>query len=166
MVVLRGPYSWLLFRICRTYADWESCCFMYLMCSWYLCFRLQLVCPTYDNLNMLHVSLYIQHLPNRHGQIYQFKNIKEKLYRTNDAIWYKKPCRQKQLTPNYTSFTINGINRQCLSTVKTATHFQINQELKFLYITKQKLNTQIYKFHLECASAWHNNCQLTWSNPD
>jgi hypothetical protein len=139
---------------------------MYLMCSWYLCFRLQLVCPTYDNLNILHVSLSIQHFLNRHGQIYQYKNVKEKLYITNDAIRYNRPCRQKQLTPNCTSSMINGTNRQCLSTVKTATRFHINQELKFLYIKKQKRNKQLYKFHLECAAAWHNNCQLTWSNPD
>ena len=27
--------------------------------------------------------------------IYGYKNIKRKLYRTNAAIWYKKICRQK-----------------------------------------------------------------------
>ena len=38
-MVLMRPYSWLLFRICRVYADFVSFCFMYLMCSWYLCLR-------------------------------------------------------------------------------------------------------------------------------
>jgi len=33
--------------------------------------------------------------------IYNYKNIKRKLYRTNAAIWYNKICRQKQLTPSY-----------------------------------------------------------------
>ena len=39
IVVLMGPYSWLLFRICRAYADCGSYCFMHLTRSWYLCFR-------------------------------------------------------------------------------------------------------------------------------
>ena len=33
-------------------------------------------------------------------QTYKYKNIKEKLYKNNAAIWYNKSCRQKQLTPN------------------------------------------------------------------
>ena len=57
IVRLIGPYSWLLFRLCRTYAEWGSFCFMYLMCFWYLCLRLRLVCPMFDNLHVLHVSL-------------------------------------------------------------------------------------------------------------
>ena len=56
-MVLMRPYSWLLFRICRAYADFGSFYFMYLMCSWYLCLRFQFVCPVYDNLNGFHVSL-------------------------------------------------------------------------------------------------------------
>jgi hypothetical protein len=36
-------------------------------------------------------------------QIYQYKNTKEKLYKTNAAIWYNKTCRQKYRTPNYIS---------------------------------------------------------------
>ena len=35
-------------------------------------------------------------------EIYQYKNTKSKLYRTNAAIWSKKKtCRQKQLIPTY-----------------------------------------------------------------
>jgi len=56
-VVIMRPYSWLFFRIRRAYADLGSFCFMYLMYSWYLCLRFMFVCPMYNNLNMLHVSL-------------------------------------------------------------------------------------------------------------
>jgi len=38
-------------------------------------------------------------------EIYQYRNIKEKLHSTNAAIWYNKICREKQLAPNYTSIT-------------------------------------------------------------
>jgi hypothetical protein len=42
------PYSCLLFRMCRAYADWGSLFFTYLMCSWYCCFKLCFVCLMYD----------------------------------------------------------------------------------------------------------------------
>jgi hypothetical protein len=38
-------YSCLLFSMCRAYADWVSLLFMYLMCSWYCCLKLCLICP-------------------------------------------------------------------------------------------------------------------------
>jgi hypothetical protein len=69
-------------------------------------------------------------------QIYQYKKIKEKLYKSSATTWYNKTCRKKQLTPKYISFKINGTNHQCLNTIKAATHYCINQELKFLYIKK------------------------------
>jgi hypothetical protein len=48
MVLWIGPYSCLLFKMCDVYADWGSLFFMYLICSWYLCFEQRLVCRTYD----------------------------------------------------------------------------------------------------------------------
>jgi len=48
MVSLIGPYSCLLFRMCIAYADWGLLCLIYLMRSWYLCFKLLLICPMYN----------------------------------------------------------------------------------------------------------------------
>ena len=76
---------------------------------------------------------------------------------------YNKTCMQKQPTPYYISFKIGDTNCQCLNTVREATRFRINQELKFIYIKKQKLNEQLYKIHLECAAVWQNNWQLMQS---
>jgi hypothetical protein len=67
-------------------------------------------------------------------ETYQHRNTKEKLYKTNAAIWYNKICRGKQLTPNYISIKINGENSQCQRTIKAATQYRLNQELKFLYV--------------------------------
>jgi hypothetical protein len=33
--------------------------------------------------------------------VYQYKNIKEKLHITNVTIWHNKLCRQLHLTPKY-----------------------------------------------------------------
>jgi hypothetical protein len=46
-------------------------------------------------------------MPNRQMK-HQYTDTKEKLYKTNAAIWYNKICREKQLTPDYIPIKING----------------------------------------------------------
>ena len=89
-------------------------------------------------------------------EIYQYKNIKRKLYKTNAAIWYNKICRLKQLTQTYINIHRNGNNKQCQRTKRAATQYRLNQEIKFLYTKKQKLNEQLYKLFLICADSWQN----------
>ena len=59
-------------------------------------------------------------------QVYRYKHIKEKLYKTNAAVWCNKTWSHKQLTPNYISVRINGDNPQCRKTIKTAIHYRLN----------------------------------------
>jgi hypothetical protein len=87
--------------------------------------------------------------------------IKRKLYRTNAAIWYNKTCRQKHLTPTYVNIRTKGKNPQNQKTLRTANQYRINQEIKFLYTKKTKLNEQLYKLHL--TSSW---TFLLTLNPD
>jgi hypothetical protein len=63
-------------------------------------------------------------------ETYQYRNTKEKVYKTN-AAWYNKICREIQLAPNCISIKINGKNSQCHKTIKPATHYRLNQELEF-----------------------------------
>jgi len=86
--------------------------------------------------------------------IYHYKNIKRKLYRINAAIWYNKTCRQRQLTPSCVNIRINGKKQQCQKTLRTANQYLINQEIKFLYTKKIKLDEQFFKLHLKCADNW------------
>jgi len=58
IVLLILPYSCLLLSICNAYAERGSLFFIYRVCSWYLAFRLWLVCPTYALRHVLHVILY------------------------------------------------------------------------------------------------------------
>jgi hypothetical protein len=87
---------------------------------------------------------------------HNYKNIKEKLCKTNSAIWFNKTCRLEQLQPNYIHININGCSKQCYSTKKAAIQFRLTQEIKFLYKKKTFLNTQLYKAHLECANYWNS----------
>jgi hypothetical protein len=56
------------------------------------------------------------------------------------AIWFNKTCRDKELRPKCINIRINGNNRECNNTTKAAVRFCLHQEIKFLYIKKQKLN--------------------------
>jgi len=86
--------------------------------------------------------------------IYLYKNIKRKLYKTNAAIRYNKTCLQRQLTPAYVNIRINGKNHQCQKTQRTANQYCINQEIKFIYTKKMKVNEQLFKLHLKYADNW------------
>jgi hypothetical protein len=43
--------------------------------------------------------------------IYQYNNIKIKLCKNNEAIWYNKTCRIKQLIPIYTNIRVRPRGR-------------------------------------------------------
>jgi hypothetical protein len=99
-------------------------------------------------------------------EIYQYRNTKEKLYKTNTTIRYNKIGRAKQHTPNYISIKINGKNSQSQKTIKAATQYRLDQELKFLYVKKQKLNERLCRIHLICASSWQNSWQIIRASID
>jgi hypothetical protein len=50
-------------------------------------------------------------------ETYRYRNTKEKLYKTNAAIRHNKICREKQLTPNYSSILV--LPESCLQTCIT-----------------------------------------------
>ena len=72
----------------------------------------------------------------------------------------------KQTTPNYITVKANGKNLQSQKTINPATRYSLNQELKFLYIKKQKLNEKLYRIHLECATYWQNNWHIIQTSID
>ena len=83
-----------------------------------------------------------------------YKNIKRRLHKTTATIRYNKTCKTKRLAPKYITINISHNSRQSIDTQKAATHYRINQEIKFLYLKKARLNEQLYKKHLECAATW------------
>jgi hypothetical protein len=70
--------------------------------------------------------------------IYKYRNIKEKLHKTNAAISFNKTYKYKQLTPNYIVIKIKENNPRNHKTRKVATQYRLKQELKFLYVKKKK----------------------------
>jgi hypothetical protein len=52
-----------------------------------------------------------------------------------------KTCRDKHLEPSYINIKINGNNRQCRNTKKSAVRYRINQKIKFMYIKEVSYKT-------------------------
>jgi hypothetical protein len=50
--------------------------------------------------------------------VYKYRNIEEKLHKTNAAIWFNKTCKYKQLTPNYIAIKIQWNNPRNHETTK------------------------------------------------
>jgi hypothetical protein len=92
--------------------------------------------------------------------IYRYRNIQEKLLRTNAAIWFNKRCRTQQLCPKYIHIRGSGSNKRSQKTKQQATTYRINQEIKLLYKKKQYLNQQLYHLQIEGASKW----QQLWND--
>jgi hypothetical protein len=90
-------------------------------------------------------NLYV---PNRQKQ---YMNI-----RASNRDYTKPPLLSGTTKPaeKYISIRVNGNNWQCKNTLKFVTCYRINQEIKFLYIKKAKLNQQLYNKHLVCAAHW------------
>ena len=65
--------------------------------------------------------------------VYNYKNTKEKLHKTNAAVRCNKVCEIERLTPKYIQVKGNGNNRQSINTNNLANTYRLNQELKFLY---------------------------------
>jgi hypothetical protein len=66
--------------------------------------------------------------------IHKFQRIKEKIHKTNAAIWFNKLCKMEQLTPRYINIRVNGNTQRSRNTQKAATKHRITQEIKFLYL--------------------------------
>jgi len=61
---------------------------------------------------------------------------------------------------------VNSNNPRCQRTKNSAIRHRINKELKLQYAKKQRLNEQLYKIHLECATLWPTTWQLIQSTID
>jgi len=109
----------------------------------------------YSTTKMMHGPMNIRFTNAKQAKImHEYKNIKRRLHKTTASIWYNKICKEKRLTPKYFTIKISDNSRQSINTQKAASHYRINQEIKFLYRRKTRLNEQLYRKHFECAATW------------
>jgi hypothetical protein len=94
--------------------------------------------------------------------VHQYKNTKRKLLRVNAGIWFNKKCPERGLTPISVKIKISGNNIATQKTHQQATRCRINNEIKFLFAKKRKLNEQLYKLHLTNTNDWQQHWNLSW----
>jgi hypothetical protein len=77
-----------------------------------------------------------------------YKNMKEKLHRTNATNWFNRICRRNHLTPDYIKNAADSPNQQCYYTTRAATTYRINQNhiiLSVFYISMYSFKPYILK---------------------
>jgi hypothetical protein len=86
-------------------------------------------------------------MPNRQNKY----SIKEKLDKTNAVMWYKKTCREKQLTPDYIYQSITQAYEGLKDSSET-TKFRENMVHKFYCShTQTRTHTHTHKSSPFCS---------------
>ena len=88
------------------------------------------------------------------ADIYKFKNLKEKLLKTNANIYFNKQCLTRQITPNFIKTKAPFSNHTQKQTKIKIQKLQLKDEIKFLYAKKQNINKQLLHLHLKLAHTW------------
>ena len=128
--------------------------------QWYMSYRLcwLLACGI-----RAHVPLNVKLVNAKQTkETYRYRNTKEKLYKTNAAIWYNKICREKQQAPNYMyiSIKINGKNSQCQKTVKAAFHYQLHPDR-----SSRQPTELAWQIPIACLQCWDTSDDGQWTCP-
>jgi len=84
----------------------------------------------------------------------QYNNSKSKVLKCCANIYFSRQCLKQNLTPNYTEIKIPNTTPDATSTKHKIVKLKIKDEIKYLYIKKEKLNNAIYKVHLKAAQEW------------
>jgi hypothetical protein len=85
---------------------------------------------------------------------FQYYNVKNKLHRCIQSIYFNRKCLQYNIIPKYAKLKIPNTSPIAKRTQKTASKQRIKDEIRFLYCKKQNLNQQLYKLHLHLADTW------------
>ena len=91
------------------------------------------------------------------GQIHEYENTKRKLYRCNTSIYFNKQCLRRRLIPAYAKVKIPNTSPAAKFTQHKSQLLRIKDELKYLHMKKQQLNTKLYHLHLLLANTWNNS---------
>jgi len=68
------------------------------------------------------------------GPIYEYENLKRKLYNCNANIYFNRQCSRKQLIPNYAKIKIPNTSPAARFTQRQTHKLRIQDEIKYLYI--------------------------------
>ena len=93
------------------------------------------------------------------GQAYSinvYKNIRTKIMKCCANIYFNQQCLKRKIIPKYANLNVPNTSPAAQMTKKKIHITRIKDEIKFLHIQKQKLNTELYNAHLKAALEWGN----------
>jgi len=93
------------------------------------------------------------------GRIHEYENTKRKLYQCYTRIYFNKQCLRKKVIPSYAKMKIPNTSPAAKFTQHKTQFLRIKDELKYLHMKKQQLNTKLYQLHLLLANTWGNTWQ-------
>jgi len=89
--------------------------------------------------------------------IYQYKSIRTKILKCNADIFFNRQCLTKNIVPKYANTKVPITSKAPHTTQKRICSIRIKDEIKFLYMKKDKLDKQLYQIHLRVAQGWGNS---------
>ena len=90
--------------------------------------------------------------------IYHYKSLRSEILKCNVNMFFNKQCLTKSIIPKYASIKVPNTSKAAHNTQKKFSTIRIKDEIKFLYMKKEKLNKELYQVHLKVAQEWGN----TW----
>ena len=77
-------------------------------------------------------------IPSQAYHINQYKNLRRKTLKCCADIYFNKQCLQQNFTPNYIKIKISHTSPAAKFTKEKIIKLRIKEEIKFLYIKKEK----------------------------
>ena len=81
--------------------------------------------------------------------VYKYKNVKMKIMKTNLNIKFIKKCLHNNITPNFSKINIQNKSLAVVKTKSIAQKIWQKEEIKQLYVKKDRLNRILYIAHLK-----------------
>lgn len=96
--------------------------------------------------------------------VYKYKNTRIKMIKVALNIKFTKMCRKLNIIPKYAHVNIVSRTPAALKTKQIAEKSWLTQEIRQLYAKKNRLNTVLFKAHLEILNEIHPSVKDTIMN--
>jgi predicted RNase H-like nuclease (RuvC/YqgF family) len=98
----------------------------------------------------------IKTLASQAKSINSYKNLRTKVMKCCANIYFTRQCLIKKVIPKYAKIKIPYTSPATNITQKKTQIMRLKDEIKFLYMKKEKLKNELYRIQLKAAHEWGN----------
>jgi hypothetical protein len=91
---------------------------------------------------------------NQTCSINQYRNLRSKALRCCANIYFNHQCLKRNLTPNYAKIKIPYTSPTTIITKQKIQNLPLKDEIQFLHMKKEKLNSVLYNVYLKFSKEW------------